>query len=65
MKYVIKNINTNMYYASDNYVIGCNHYVLKIDEARHFSRKMIAMNILKKFKYPQNFKIIGIKELKK
>lgn len=65
MKYVIKNKNTNMYYASDNYTLGCNHYVSNIEEARRFRRKMIALNVHKRFKHPENFEIIEIKELKK
>ena len=62
MEYVIKNINTNMYYASDNYCKYCNHYVANIDEARHFKRKMIAMNVLKRFNHPEHFEIIGLKK---
>ena len=65
MEYVIRSINTNMYYASDYFVKCCNHYVADIKEAKKFRRKMIAMNVLKRFNHPEHFEIKPLKKEKK
>lgn len=65
MEYVIRSIDTNMYYASDYYVKYCNHYVADIKEAKRFKRKMIALNIVKRFNHPEHFEIIPIRKVKK
>lgn len=70
MKYVVKHINTNnlrhtnmfLKYFSD---IDFKHYVFRIDEATHFESKKRAKEIMRKFKHPDLWEIVGVKDVEK
>lgn len=70
MKYVVKHINThnlrhkNMflkYYAN----IDFRHCVFRVQEATHFETRDKAKQIMKKFKHPDLWEIVRIKDVEK
>lgn len=67
MKYVVKHININnlrhtnifLKYFSD---IDFKHYVFNIDDATHFKTRKRAKEMIRKFKHPDLWEIVGIKD---
>ena len=66
MKYVVKHININtlrhtnifLKYYSD---IDFKHYVFKLEEATHFETKKRAKAMIRKFKHPDLWEIVGVR----
>ena len=69
-KYVLKHLNVDHLKNTNQYLkyyadINFKHYVYNIDEATHFEKYKTAYAMKRKFKHPELWKVVVVKECQK
>ena len=63
MKYLIKHKKNNVFLKYISF-IKLNHYVCDCEDATLFENKRIATKRIEKFKHPENWELIGVRDKK-